>query len=314
MDGRGHLDDEGRLRMIDVGAKSETRRRAVAVCRIRMLPETLAAVTGGGTAKGDVLAVAQVAGVQAAKRTPELIPGCHPVRLSAVEVGFEVIDGELEVRAEARGVDRTGFEMEALTACAVAALTVYDMVKGTDPEVVVEGLHVEGKQGGRSSYPVDLAGVRTAVLTVSDSTAAGEREDRSGPAARTWLEAAGAEVAEVAVVADERGAVAAEIRRLAGVADLVVTTGGTGVGPRDVTPEATADVADRPIPGLAEVMRRESMRITPHAMLSRGTAVVLGSAVVLNLPGSPKAVGESLDAVGAALAHAVVLARGERPH
>lgn len=314
MGGSGHLDDEGRLRMIDVGAKSETRRRAVAVCQIRMLPETLAAVTGGGTAKGDVLAVAQVAGVQAAKRTPELIPGCHPVRLSAVEVEFAVVDGELEVRAEARGVDRTGFEMEAMTACAVAALTVYDMVKGTDPQVVVDGLRVEGKQGGRSSHPVDLTGVRAAVLTVSDSSASGEREDRSGPAARAWLEAAGAEVVEVAVVADDRDAVAGEIRRLARSADLVVTTGGTGVGPRDVTPEATAQVAERPIPGLAEAMRRESERITPYAMLSRGTAAVVGSAVVLNLPGSPKAVGESLEAVGAALGHAVALVRGERPH
>ena len=136
--------------MVDVGDKSETRRRAVASCRVEMAEATLSAIVGGDAPKGDVLAVAQVAGIQAAKRTPELIPGCHQVRLSAVDITFETIDGSLEVRAEARGTDRTGFEMEALTACAVAALTVYDMIKGIDDAVRITDVHLESKEGGRS--------------------------------------------------------------------------------------------------------------------------------------------------------------------
>lgn len=146
----GHLDPSGRLRMVDVGAKRETKRRALASCRVEMGADTLEVVTGGRTPKGDVLAVAQVAGIQAAKRTPELIPGCHPVRLSAVEVSFETVDGSIEVRAEARGTDRTGFEMEALTACAVAALTIYDMVKGIDDGVRITDVHLVAKRGGTS--------------------------------------------------------------------------------------------------------------------------------------------------------------------
>lgn len=310
----GHLDPEGRLRMVDVGHKRPSHRRAVARCELRMRPETLAAITAGPTPKGDVLAVAQVAGVQAAKRTPELIPGCHPLRISAVEIRFEVGDGALEVEADVRGEDRTGFEMEALTACAVAALTVYDMIKGVDPHVRIEGLHLAAKEGGKSSHPVDLTGVRAAVLTVSDAASAGDREDRSGPQAREWLEAAGAAVVTAAVVPDDRERVAAAIRELAGGSELVVTTGGTGVGPRDVTPEATLDVVERTVPGLAETIRAESLRVTPNAMLSRGASGIVGSTLVVNLPGSPKAVLEALDAIGPALGHAVDLVRGGRPH
>lgn len=146
----GHLDPSGRLRMIDVGAKPVTKRRAVARCTVEMDADTVRAVTGGRTPKGDVLAVAQVAGVMAAKRTPELIPGCHPLRMSAVEIDFEVSETAIAVRAEVRGEDRTGFEMEALVAASTAALTVYDMVKGIDANMRVDGLHLELKEGGTS--------------------------------------------------------------------------------------------------------------------------------------------------------------------
>jgi molybdenum cofactor biosynthesis protein MoaC len=300
--------------MVDVGTKAETRRRAVAACRIGMSAQALEALRTSTAPKGDVFAVAQIAGVQAAKRTPELIPGCHPLRIEAVEVSFAIDDDGVDVEAEVRGTDRTGFEMEALCACSVAALTVYDMLKGIDAAMEISSLRLVSKEGGKSSLTTSLEGVRAAVLVVSDRSAAGEREDRSGPAAREWLQARGAEVAEVAVVADDREAIASELRRLGGGADLVVTSGGTGVGPRDITPEATLDVADRVVPGLAEAIRERSLRVTPHAMLSRGTAAVVSSALVVNLPGSPKAVVESLDAVAAALPHAIVLLRGEHPH
>lgn len=312
--GSGHLDPSGRLRMVDVGGKPATQRRAEAVCLVRMRSETRLAVEEASTPKGDVLAVAQVAGVQAAKRTPELVPGCHQVRLAAVELGFSMSPEGVEVRAEARGDDRTGFEMEALTACAVAALTIYDMLKGIDAELEISGLHLAGKAGGTSPRAVRLDGVRAAVLTVSDGVAAGTREDASGEAVRAWLEERGARPAGRSVVADDRGEIAAAIGRLGGEADLVVSTGGTGVGPRDVTPEGTMDVADRLVPGVAEVMRQESLRATPNAMLSRGVAALVGSAVVVNLPGSPRAISECLDAIAPALGHAIQLAKGEQPH
>lgn len=138
------------MKMVDVGSKKKTGREAVATGRVRMSTEALAAVREGRVEKGDVLAAARLAGVMAAKRTPDLIPLCHPIGLSAVEVEVTPLVVGIEIRATVRTVDRTGVEMEALTACAAAALTIYDMLKSIDRGMVVEHLQLERKSGGRS--------------------------------------------------------------------------------------------------------------------------------------------------------------------
>jgi len=145
------------------------------------------------------------------------------------------------------------------------------------------------------------------VLTVSDGVVAGTREDRSGEVLEERLRGAGFEIAGHDVVADDRGDVAAALRRLAGIADLVLTTGGTGFAPRDVTPEATEVVVERPTPGLDEHMRAVSTAISPHGMLSRGRSGICGSTLIVNLPGSPKACGELFDAIAPALDHGLRL-------
>jgi cyclic pyranopterin monophosphate synthase len=147
-----HLDGEGTARMVDVGAKPVTARRAVARAVVRMAPETAAAVAAGDAPKGDVLGTARIAGIQAAKRTGELIPLCHPLALDHVDVEARVDAGAgtVTVTAEARVTARTGVEMEAMTAAAVAALTVYDMVKGLERGVTVEDVRLISKSGGRS--------------------------------------------------------------------------------------------------------------------------------------------------------------------
>ena len=149
-EGFTHLDAEGRARMVDVGDKAVTRRRAVARARVAMQAVTAEALAAGTVAKGDVLAVARVAGIQAAKRTSELIPLCHPLMLSSVQVDLVPGPFWLDIEATAETVDRTGVEMEALTACAVAALTVYDMCKASDRSMQVESLGLLEKSGGRS--------------------------------------------------------------------------------------------------------------------------------------------------------------------
>jgi cyclic pyranopterin monophosphate synthase len=147
-----HLDDEGRARMVDVSAKEVTARRAVARAVVRMTPETAARVAAGDAPKGDVLAVARIAGIQAAKRTGELIPLCHPLPLDHVDVEADVdaAAGTVTLTAEARVTARTGVEMEALTAATVAALTVYDMVKGIERGVEIGPVVLLEKSGGRS--------------------------------------------------------------------------------------------------------------------------------------------------------------------
>ena len=149
-EGFTHLDSEGRARMVDVGGKEVTQRRAVARARVTMQEETAQALADGTVAKGDVLAVARVAGIQAAKRTSELIPLCHPLMLSSVQVDLTPGPSWVDIEATAETVDRTGVEMEALTACSVAALTVYDMCKASDRAMQVEALGLVEKSGGRS--------------------------------------------------------------------------------------------------------------------------------------------------------------------
>jgi cyclic pyranopterin phosphate synthase len=147
-----HLDEHGAARMVDVGAKDTTHRRAVARAVVRMAPETAAAVAAGDAPKGDVLGTARIAGIQAAKRTGELIPLCHPLALDHVDIDghVDVEAGLVEITASASVTSRTGVEMEAMTAAAVAALTVYDMVKGLERGVTLERVELLEKSGGRS--------------------------------------------------------------------------------------------------------------------------------------------------------------------
>jgi cyclic pyranopterin monophosphate synthase len=138
------------MKMVDVGGKERTERVAVATARLRMKPETVARIRAGQVEKGDVLAAARLAGVMATKRTPDLIPLCHPIALTGVTVEVALDEGGAKVRAEVKTLDRTGVEMEALTAATTAALTIYDMVKSVDRGMVIEAVQLEHKAGGRT--------------------------------------------------------------------------------------------------------------------------------------------------------------------
>lgn len=144
-----HLDEHGAARMVDVGTKPITARKAVAEGRVRMSAEALAAVRQGA-AKGDVIAVARIAGIMAAKKTGELIPLCHPLGLDTISLDFAFEDDGLRVTATAALAGRTGVEMEAMTAASVALLTIYDMVKAVDKAMVIDGVRLLAKSGGKS--------------------------------------------------------------------------------------------------------------------------------------------------------------------
>jgi cyclic pyranopterin phosphate synthase len=145
-----HLDPLGGARMVDVTPREPTHRRALARCRVSMLPETTTQVANNAITKGDVLAAARIAGIQAAKRTAELIPMCHPVLVGSIAVNFSIGDDYVEVEAQVETVDRTGVEMEAMMACTTAALTVYDMCKSSDRTMTIERVALWEKSGGRS--------------------------------------------------------------------------------------------------------------------------------------------------------------------
>ena len=145
-----HVDESGAARMVDVSAKDVTVRTATASGRVLVAPAVVALLRGGGVPKGDALAVARIAGIQAAKRTPDLVPLCHPIAIHAVEVDLQVTDDAVLVSATVRTADRTGVEMEALTCVAVAGLTLIDMVKAVDRAATITDVRVEAKSGGRS--------------------------------------------------------------------------------------------------------------------------------------------------------------------
>ena len=308
-----HLDESGAPRMVDVGDKPITARRAVARAVVHMRPEVLATLLDAGGPKGDALVTARLAGIGAAKRTSELIPLCHPLPLDVVEVELtpDRATGLVEVRCEVRATARTGVEMEALTAVSVAGLTLYDMAKALQRDIVIERVELLEKSGGSSGdYPrqeVAAAEHEAVVVTCSNRSAAGEREDSSGPALVAALRDAGFDVApEALVVADDESLIASTLARLADTGyRLVLTTGGTGLTPSDVTPAATRRVVEREAPGLAELMRAAGTASTPMAALSRGVVGTRGVTLIANLPGSPKGAIESLDALRPVLRHAL---------
>ena len=311
-----HLSDEGAPRMVDVGAKPVSARRAVAAASVRMRPDVLASLIDAGGPKGDAFVTARLAGIGAAKRTAELIPLCHPLALDRVEVELtsDAAAGTVEIRAEVAATARTGVEMEALTAASVAALTLYDMAKALQRDIVIETVRLLEKSGGQSGdFAADEVDVdeppehEAVVVTCSNRSAAGEREDASGPALVAALREAGFDVApRPLVVRDDEGEIAALLARLADSGHrLVLTTGGTGLTPTDVTPAATRRVIEREAPGLAELMRASGVVHTPMAALSRGVVGARGRTLIANLPGSPKGATESLEALLPVLRHAI---------
>ncbi len=300
--------------MVDVGDKPVTARRAVAGAVVRMHSETLTALLDAGGPKGDAFVTARLAGIGGAKRTSELIPLCHPLPLDRVDVELTADReaGTVTIRAEASATARTGVEMEALTAASVAALTVYDMAKALQRDIVIERIELLEKSGGRSgdyrvAEPTPSAEHEAVVVTCSNRSAAGERDDASGPALVKALREAGFDVVpDATVVADDEDEIASLLTRLADAGHrLILTTGGTGLSPTDVTPAATRRVIEREAPGMAELMRAAGVATTPMAALSRGVVGSRGRTLIANLPGSPKGASESLAALLPVLHHAL---------
>lgn len=286
--------------MIDVTGRSVTLRRCTAEARVTMHPDTIEKIRRGEIPKGDVAEITRGVGLLGLKRTPDLLPFCHRIPVDHGEIAVTLEESSVRITVTVAAVARTGVEVEAMTGAAIAALNVYDMVKPVDPGAAIGSVRVLEKSGGRSQFRDEFESpVRAGVLVVSDRVAAGAASDRAGAAVRAALEAHGVEVAEFAVVPDEPGLIEASVCAWVddhGL-DLVCAVGGTGLGPRDRTPETLKELFDREIPGVAESVRAHGFERTPYAALSRATAGQRGAALVLGLPGSTRGARESMDAL-----------------
>ncbi len=300
--------------MRDVSQKPHTLRTASAQAELRCAPATIGAIRSGTLPKADPLPVARVAGIQAAKNTSLLIPYCHQVPLDFVGVDITLREEGITVVTSVKAVWKTGVEMEALAAASAAALTLFDMLKIIDQTMEITSIRLLEKRGGKSDHQLkESRPVRACILVLSDAGSKGKREDTSGQAIRDRLEALGVTIAALKIIPDDAGQITAQLKEWSGAdpADIIVTTGGTGLGPRDVTPEATRSVLERELPGVEEVLRAHGQERNPRSMLSRGVAGVRGKTIIVNLPGSRAAVNESLDVLLPWLLHALHMLRGE---
>ena len=316
-----HLDSDGRARMVDVGDKAITARTATATGRFITTPAVIALVRADGLPKADVLATARIAGISGAKKTSELIPLCHQVPLSSVSIDFSFTDDSILVSATAKTIGQTGVEMEALTAVAIAGLTLHDMVKAVDPTAELGEIRLESKTGGKrghwtrhgGSAPVRLRPGTAAVVVASTGGAAGMREDTTGPVIADWLAGHGFAVDAVTVVADAD--IATELGRVVASAPaVIITTGGTGLSPTDRTPEATLALLDRELPGVSEAIRARGLASTPTAVLSRAVTGTVNGTVIVNLPGSAGGVRDGLAVLEGLLGHLVAQIAGGGAH
>lgn len=312
--------------MIDVGGKTPTHRTAIAEGWIMVGERAYALIAQRALPKGDALVLAEIAGIQGAKLASQLIPLCHPMGLDQVQImtALEPDTHAIRVSCIASTHAKTGVEMEALAGVNAALLTIWDLTKMVEPDLQINGIRLLAKAGGKSGLWLNpegapdwvlervspqtvktLSSVCVAIIILSDRAAAGVYEDKVTPVAQSHLEALGAEVTGAYVIPDDP----AELKRIVealsrdGKTRLIMTSGGTGVAPRDKTPETIAALADRIIPGVGEQLRLYGAQFTPFSWSSRSIGATYGNMLIVTLPGSPKAVVEGIDCLHKQIPH-----------
>jgi molybdenum cofactor biosynthesis protein MoaC len=293
--------------MFDVGDKSETLRMATARATIKVNPETIRLIKEGRSPKGNIVDAATISATMGAKRTWDLLPYCHPIPIDHIKVDVSIKTDSIVVDVQLKTTWKTGVEMESLTGASIAVLTIYDMLKPIDESLVIESVKLLAKTGGmKDFYERYDKPLKAVVIVISDSVSKGERSDKSGKLAVERLENTGFEIVDYKVIPDDSSQIESSLINACDElkADLVVTSGGTGLGPRDSTPEVTRKVLDKEVIGISEALRMHGQKRTPLSMLSRGVAGIRGETTIVNLPGSIKGVSESLDALIPGILHA----------
>jgi len=291
--------------MINISHKQSTLRSAIARGRLIMSPTTVQLIREKKIKKGDVVEVANVAGIEGAKQTSEWVIFAHPIPLDGVEVSTELLDDGLEITVKVQTVWKTGVEVEAITAVTNALLNVLDMLKPHDTELMMSDIRVIEKTGGKNDFKDTFEPpLKAAVLVISDSTFAGDREDKSGKIIQQILEDQKIKIEAYDILPDDTEKITARVSQLIEKRiHLIITTGGTGFGPKDMTPEAVAPLIEKEAPGIVEQIRGYGTQRTPYAMLSREVAGIAKESLLITLPGSSNGARESMQALFPGVLH-----------
>ena len=287
--------------MFDVSRKGDTLRFATAQAIIKVSPESIDLIKNDKTPKGDIIEAAKISATLGAKKTWELIPYCHPIPIDHISTQLLLYQSSIEIKVSVKSIWKTGVEMEALTGCSIAALAVYDMLKPIDEHLSIESIKLLDKTGGKKDFIENLdKKINVAIFVISDSTFNGTRVDKSGKIIIDRLKntyAINTEIVGYEILPDNIDIIKAYLLKYCDKkkVDLIITSGGTGFSKRDVTPEATKMVIDKEASGISETIRSYGQRRTPLSMLSRGISGTRDKTLIVNLPGSTKAVSESLD-------------------
>lgn len=300
--------------MVDITHKNTTLRIAVASAIVMVsADETIAAIKEGRVPKGDVFEMSKAAGLLGVKKTPELLPDCHPIPIEYTGFSFEIDGRQIHILCEVKTIYKTGVEVEAMHGASIAALNMYDMLKPIDKGVEIGSIKLLSKKGGKSDLKSSGAGLKGGVVICSDSVSAEKAEDRTGLAIQKRLIGLGLACEGVEVVPDEKEGIAAKLSSLSDAGcDLIVFSGGTGAAPRDVTYEALSPLIEKRLSGVEEAMRSYGQARTPVAMFSRSLAGIYKNAIVLALPGSTAGATDSLNAVMPTLLHLIEVIQGKR--
>jgi molybdenum cofactor biosynthesis protein MoaC len=285
--------------MVDITNKKNTLRLATAEAVVTVSKEaTIQSILNKTVPKGDVFEMSRAAGLLGIKKTPELLPDCHPLPIEFAGFEFEISGLEIKISCTLKTIYKTGVEVEAMHGASIVALNMYDMLKPLDKGVEICSIRLISKKGGESDRFKVKASISGSVTVCSDTVSKGEKKDHAGKEVIKSLENWNVKIVNNSIIPDEIDEIQAQLKKqVEAKTSLIIFVGGTGLSPRDQTPEAITPLIDKRIPGMEEAIRKYGQDRTSYAALSRSVVGMAGTSLVMSLPGSTKGAVESLNAV-----------------